>query len=70
MHGVLPRMIERQRGRIVSAPPTRRGRFVAGVDLRRREGRGDLFSKSVAREVAHHGITVNVVCSGVRPTRR
>ena len=67
---VLPSMIERQRGRIVSVASGRGARrLVAGVDLRRRQGRSIAFSKSVAREVARYGITVNVVCPGRRTPR-
>ena len=45
------------------------GRVVVGVDLRRaRRERSISFSKSVAREVARYGITVNVVCPGPTDT--
>jgi 2-hydroxycyclohexanecarboxyl-CoA dehydrogenase len=67
-HCVLPHMVARQRGRIITlgsdgAKGGQSGVAVACGGI----GGAIAFSKSLAREVARHGITVNVVCPG--PTR-
>ena len=69
MHAVLPRMIERQRGRIVSvaSDAARVGSSLESI-YAGAKGAVISFSKSVAREVARHGITVNVVCPGPTDT--
>jgi 2-hydroxycyclohexanecarboxyl-CoA dehydrogenase len=69
VHAVLPRMIERERGRIVSVASDA---ALVGSSLESvyagAKGAVISFSKSVAREVARHGITVNVVCPGPTDT--
>jgi 2-hydroxycyclohexanecarboxyl-CoA dehydrogenase len=66
---VLPRMIERRQGRVINI----------GSDAGRAGSSGEAvyagtkgaviaFSKTIAREVARHGITVNVVCPGLTDT--
>lgn len=69
VHAVLPRMIERQRGSIVSvaSDAARVGSSMEAV-YAGAKGAVISFSKSVAREVAKHGITVNVVCPGPTDT--
>jgi 2-hydroxycyclohexanecarboxyl-CoA dehydrogenase len=69
VHAVLPRMIERQRGRIVSvaSDAARVGSSLESV-YAGAKGAVIAFSKSVAREVARYGITVNVVCPGPTDT--
>jgi 2-hydroxycyclohexanecarboxyl-CoA dehydrogenase len=69
VHAVLPRMIERQRGRIVSvaSDAARVGSSLESI-YAGAKGAVISFSKSVAREVARHGITVNVVCPGPTDT--
>lgn len=69
MHAVLPGMIERERGRIVSvaSDAARVGSSLESV-YAGAKGAVISFSKSVAREVAKHGITVNVVCPGPTDT--
>jgi 2-hydroxycyclohexanecarboxyl-CoA dehydrogenase len=67
-HCVLPHMIARKAGRILhlgsdGAKGGQSGVAVACGGI----GGAIAFSKSLAREVARHGITVNVVCPG--PTR-
>lgn len=69
VHAVLPGMIERRRGRIVSVASDA---ALVGSSLESvyagAKGAVISFSKSVAREVARHGITVNVVCPGPTDT--
>lgn len=69
VHAVLPGMIERQRGRIVSvaSDAARVGSSLESV-YAGAKGAVISFSKSVAREVARYGITVNVVCPGPTDT--
>jgi 2-hydroxycyclohexanecarboxyl-CoA dehydrogenase len=69
VHAVLPRMIERGGGRIVSvaSDAARVGSSLEAV-YSGAKGAVVAFSKSVAREVAKHGITVNVVCPGPTDT--
>jgi 2-hydroxycyclohexanecarboxyl-CoA dehydrogenase len=69
VHAVLPRMIERGQGRIVSvaSDAARVGSSLEAV-YSGAKGAVVAFSKSVAREVARHGITVNVVCPGPTDT--
>ena len=69
VHAVLPGMIERQRGRIVSvaSDAARVGSSLESI-YAGAKGAVISFSKSVAREVAKYGITVNVVCPGPTDT--
>jgi 2-hydroxycyclohexanecarboxyl-CoA dehydrogenase len=68
-HAVLPSMIERRHGRIVSvaSDAARVGSSLESI-YSGAKGAVVAFSKSVAREVARHGITVNVVCPGPTDT--
>ena len=63
---VVPHMIERKAGRVVNlgSDAGRAGEFKEAV-YAGTKGAIIAFSKSVAREVAKYGITVNVVCPGV-----
>jgi len=69
VHAVLPGMIERNRGRIVSvaSDAARVGSSLESI-YAGAKGAVISFSKSVAREVAKHGITINVVCPGPTDT--
>jgi 2-hydroxycyclohexanecarboxyl-CoA dehydrogenase len=69
VHAVLPGMIERQHGRIVSvaSDAARVGSSLESI-YAGAKGAVISFSKSVAREVARYGITVNVVCPGPTDT--
>lgn len=69
VHAVLPRMIERGCGHIVSvaSDAARVGSSMEAV-YAGAKGAVISFSKSVAREVARHGVTVNVVCPGPTDT--
>jgi 2-hydroxycyclohexanecarboxyl-CoA dehydrogenase len=69
VHAVLPHMIERQRGRIVSVASDA-ARVGSSLEAIYAGAKGAVisFSKSVAREVARHCITVNVVCPGPTDT--
>jgi 2-hydroxycyclohexanecarboxyl-CoA dehydrogenase len=69
VHAVLPRMVERGYGRIVSvaSDAARVGSSLESV-YAGSKGAVVAFSKSVAREVARHSITVNVVCPGPTDT--
>lgn len=69
VHAVLPSMIGRGGGRIVSvaSDAARVGSSLESV-YAGAKGAVISFSKSVAREVARHGITVNVVCPGPTDT--
>jgi 2-hydroxycyclohexanecarboxyl-CoA dehydrogenase len=69
VHAVLPGMIEQQRGRIVSvaSDAARVGSSLESI-YAGAKGAVISFSKSVAREVARYGITVNVVCPGPTDT--
>lgn len=68
-HAVLPSMIERGSGRVVSvaSDAARVGSSLESI-YSGAKGAVVSFSKSVAREVARHGITVNVVCPGPADT--
>ena len=69
VHSVLPSMIERGQGSIVSvaSDAARVGSSLESI-YAGAKGAVISFSKSVAREVAKHGITVNVVCPGPTDT--
>jgi 2-hydroxycyclohexanecarboxyl-CoA dehydrogenase len=69
VHTVLPSMIEHRRGRIVSvaSDAARVGSSLESVYAGAKAGVIG-FSKSVAREVARYGITVNIVCPGPTET--
>jgi len=69
VHAVLPGMIERRRGRVVSvaSDAARVGSSLESI-YAGAKGAVISFSKSVAREVAKYGITVNVVCPGPTDT--
>jgi 2-hydroxycyclohexanecarboxyl-CoA dehydrogenase len=69
VHAVLPAMIERRRGRIVSvaSDAARVGSLLESVYAGAKAA-VVAFSKSVAREVAQYGITLNVVCPGPTDT--
>ena len=68
-HAVLPGMVERRSGRIVnvSSDAARVGSSGEAVYAACKGGLG-AFSKTLAREHARHGITVNVVCPGPTQT--
>ena len=68
-HAVLPGMVERRRGRIVnvSSDAARVGSSGEAVYAACKGGLV-AFSKTIAREHARHGITVNVVCPGPTDT--
>lgn len=69
VHAVLPSMIERGAGAVVSvaSDAARVGSSLESV-YAGAKGAVVAFSKSVAREVARNGITVNVVCPGPTDT--
>jgi 2-hydroxycyclohexanecarboxyl-CoA dehydrogenase len=69
-HAVLPRMVERKRGRIVnvSSDAARVGSSGEAVYAACKSGLIG-FSKTVAREHARHNINVNVVCPGIVNTK-
>ena len=69
VHAVLPSMIDNQHGRIVSvaSDAARVGSSLEAV-YSGAKGAVIAFSKSVAREVARYGVTVNVVCPGPTDT--
>lgn len=68
-HAVLPGMVERRRGRIVNiaSDAARVGSSGEAVYAACKGGLVS-FSKTLAREHARHGITVNVVCPGPTDT--
>ncbi len=68
-HAVLPGMVERRQGRIVnvSSDAARVGSSGEAVYAACKGGLV-AFSKTLAREHARHGITVNVVCPGPTDT--
>ena len=68
-HAVLPGMVERRQGRIVNiaSDAARVGSSGEAVYAACKGGIVS-FSKTVAREHARHGITVNVVCPGPTDT--
>ncbi len=68
-HAVLPGMISRKRGRIVNiASDAARVGSVGEAVYAACKGGIVAFSKTIAREHARHGITVNVVCPGPTDT--
>lgn len=69
IHTVLPAMIQRQSGRIVSVASDA-GRIGSGGEAVYSGAKGGViaFSKTIAREVAKYGITVNTVCPGPTET--
>ena len=69
-HAVLPRMVERKRGRIVnvSSDAARVGSSGEAVYAACKSGLIG-FSKTIAREHARHNINVNVVCPGIVNTK-
>jgi len=68
-HAVLPGMLERRQGRIVNiaSDAARVGSSGEAVYAACKAGLVG-FSKTIAREHARHGITVNVVCPGATNT--
>ena len=68
-HAVLPGMATRRRGRIVNIASDA-GRVGSSGEAVYAACKGGLiaFSKTIAREHARHGITVNVVCPGPTDT--
>jgi 2-hydroxycyclohexanecarboxyl-CoA dehydrogenase len=66
---VLPGMVERERGRIVNVGSDA-GRVGSSAEAVYSATKGGViaFGKSLAREVARHGITVNCVCPGPTDT--
>ncbi|MDR8731820.1 2-hydroxycyclohexanecarboxyl-CoA dehydrogenase [Burkholderia pseudomultivorans] len=68
-HAILPGMVERRRGRIVNiaSDAARVGSSGEAVYAACKGGLVS-FSKTIAREHARHGITVNVVCPGPTDT--
>ena len=68
-HAVLPGMLERRRGRIVNiaSDAARVGSSGEAVYAACKAGLVG-FSKTIAREHARHGISVNVVCPGATNT--
>ncbi len=68
-HAVLPAMVERQHGRIVNIASDA-ARVGSSGEAVYAACKGGLvaFSKTLAREHARHGITVNVVCPGPTDT--
>jgi 2-hydroxycyclohexanecarboxyl-CoA dehydrogenase len=69
VHAVLPDMIGRNRGRVISiaSDAARVGSMGESV-YAGAKGAVVSFSKSLAREVARHRITVNVICPGPTDT--
>lgn len=68
-HALLPHLIHRGAGRIIALGSDGAKGGQSGVAIAC-AGNGGLisFSKSLAREVGRHGITVNVVCAGPTDT--
>lgn len=68
-HAILPGMVARRRGRIVNVASDA-ARVGSSGESVYAACKGGLvaFSKTIAREHAHHGITVNVVCPGPTDT--
>ncbi|SDD29384.1 2-hydroxycyclohexanecarboxyl-CoA dehydrogenase [Paraburkholderia lycopersici] len=68
-HAVLPGMVERKRGRIVNIASDA-ARVGSSGEAVYAACKGGLvaFSKTIAREHARHGVTVNVVCPGPTDT--
>lgn len=68
-HAVLPHMIARQSGRIITLCSDGAKGGQSGVAVACGGSAGVIsFSKSLAREVGRYGITVNVVCAGPTQT--
>ena len=68
-HAVLPGMVERKWGRIISIGSDA-GRVGSSMESVYSGAKGGIiaFSKTVAREVARSGVTLNVVCPGPTDT--
>lgn len=68
-HAVLPGMVERKRGRIINIASDA-ARVGSSGEAVYAACKGGLvaFSKTIAREHARHGVTVNVVCPGPTDT--
>jgi 2-hydroxycyclohexanecarboxyl-CoA dehydrogenase len=68
-HRVVPGMVEREYGRVVNigSDAARVGSTLEAV-YSGAKGGVVAFSKTLAREVARHGVTVNVVCPGPTDT--
>ncbi len=68
-HAILPGMVERKYGRIVNVASDA-GRVGSSGESVYAACKGGLisFSKTIAREHARHGITVNVICPGPTDT--
>jgi 2-hydroxycyclohexanecarboxyl-CoA dehydrogenase len=68
-HAVLPGMVERQWGRIISIGSDA-GRVGSSLESVYSGAKGGIiaFTKTVAREVARSGVTLNVVCPGPTDT--
>ncbi len=66
---VIPHMIERRYGRIVTigSDSSKVGESGAAASAAARAG-NNAFSKSLARECSRHGVTVNTVCPGPTDT--
>jgi 2-hydroxycyclohexanecarboxyl-CoA dehydrogenase len=66
---VLPQMIEREGGRIINIASDA-GRVGSSLEAVYSAAKGGLiaFTKTIAREVARHGITANSVCPGPTET--
>jgi 2-hydroxycyclohexanecarboxyl-CoA dehydrogenase len=65
----LPHMVERRRGKVISIASDA-GRVGSSGEAVYAGTKGAIiaFSKTLAREMARHGITVNVVCPGLTET--
>ena len=68
-HRVIPRMVERERGRVINiaSDAARVGSPLEAVYSGAKGGVVS-FTKTLAREVARHGVNVNVVCPGPTET--
>ena len=68
-HAVLPGMVERKWGRVISIGSDA-GRVGSSMESVYSGAKGGIiaFSKTVAREVARSGVTLNVVCPGPTDT--
>jgi 2-hydroxycyclohexanecarboxyl-CoA dehydrogenase len=68
-HRVIPSMVERERGRVINiaSDAARVGSPLEAV-YSGAKGGVVAFTKTLAREVARHGVNVNVVCPGPTET--